>query len=663
MKKILLAVTALFMINAMFAQDMVKTTSLSNIPMVKKTITGREEAAPQNIINPITRAVSRNFVGTTYYDLQTNGSMSNKVVAHSDGTISTVWTTGSSAASRGTGYNYFNGTSWVNSSTSTDRIENTRTGWSTITSVGDAEIVAAHNGTDALVISICPQKGTNNWIYSTLEGPVVSNGSNTSTCLLWPALASNGNTIHLIACTESDAGYLYNGIQTCLVYYRGTFNPSNNTISWEAPRIVGDVTASEVSSFSGDAYSITAKGNNVAVFVANNASDAFLWKSTDNGVNFTKTMVFQHPYPGYNESTTLVVDTPYVPDGSCAVALDANGNAHVAFGITRLMNDDLTDGTYSWFPGVVGMLYWNETQQPILNTGKYSLDPDTLAAAGYTVIKRSDLNRDGGAYFGGESYDLPSYGVTCVSMPQILIDGNNVYLVFAELLDWPFLDFTNSKYFRGIFGLKSTNNGASFGDASWLSYNKDCYYVDSWDWVEDTTMTISQLLENYIYMSGESVFPAVAPELVNGKIVMTWQQDYIAGSSIKEDNVSMASSESFIYYLKMDADSIGLYNNVDEVSQGLWIDPTGINNHNISGMKMYPNPASESVNVTFSAENAENGVVSVMNLMGQTVYTSNVEVNEGYNMINIPVKQFSEGVYMVTLRTNTGISTQKLIVK
>ena len=80
-------------------------------------------------------------------------------------------------------------------------------------------------------------------------------------------------------------------------------------------------------------------------------------------------------------------------------------------------------------------------------------------------------------------------------------------------------------------------------------------------------------------------------------------------------------------------------------------------------MKMYPNPASESVNVTFSAENAENGVVSVMNLMGQTVYTSNVEVNEGYNMINIPVKQFSEGVYMVTLRTNTGISTQKLIVK
>ena len=80
-------------------------------------------------------------------------------------------------------------------------------------------------------------------------------------------------------------------------------------------------------------------------------------------------------------------------------------------------------------------------------------------------------------------------------------------------------------------------------------------------------------------------------------------------------------------------------------------------------MKMYPNPASESVNIAFSAINAENGVVSVMNLMGQTVYTNNVEVNEGYNLINVPVKNFNSGVYMVTLRTNTGISTQKLIVK
>ena len=662
MKKILLAVSAFFLINAMFAQDVATNRNMSTVPMKKTFITGREEAVPEQI-SPMVRATSRNFIGTTFYDLQTNGSMANKVVAHSDGTISVVWTTnGSTASSRGTGYNYFNGTSWINDPSSTSRIDPVRTGWGTLTCVGDAEIMAAHNGSTALVIGVCPQKGTNNWTFTTLQGPAVSDGSSTSTCLLWPSLASSGNIIHLIACTESDAGYLYNGIQTCLVYYRGTFNASNNTISWEDPRIVGNVTAAEVSSFSGDAYAIAAKNNTVAIVSAATSSDVFLWKSTDNGVNFTKSTVFQHPYPGFNEATTLVVDTPYVSDGSCAVAIDDNGKAHVSFGITRMLNDAVGDGSWSYFPGVVGMLYWNENQQPILNSTANTLEPDNIAAAGYTVIKRSDLNADGGAYWSAGDVSLPSYGVAVVSMPQIIAEGNNVYLVYTELLDWPFLDVNNSAYYRGVFATKSTDGGANFGNVSWLSYNKDCYYVDDWGWAQDTGYTISDMSE-YIYNEGENVFPVVAPKVVNGKIVMTWQTDYKAGCEIKESSVSMAGEQSNIYFLSIDANDIGVYNNTDEVSQGLWIDPYAVNNRVISGMKMYPNPASESVNITFSSEESANAVISVMNLMGQTVYTENVDIHEGYNFVNLSVNQFTSGVYMVNVKTDRGTSTQKLIVK
>ena len=185
MKKILLAVTALFLVGAVFAQDVAKTRNMNTVAMKKTFVTGREEAVPQQVM-PILRSHSHNFIGKTYYDLQTNGSMANKVVAHSDGTISAVWTTnGSTASTRGTGYNYFNGTSWINDPSSTDRIENVRTGWGTLTCVGNAEIMAAHNGTTALVIGVCPQKGTNNWTFTTLQGPEVVNGSQTSTCLLW----------------------------------------------------------------------------------------------------------------------------------------------------------------------------------------------------------------------------------------------------------------------------------------------------------------------------------------------------------------------------------------------------------------------------------------------------------------------------------------------
>ena len=669
MKKILLAVTALFIVGAVFAQSErvdVRKNAVA-VPYVKKAqLTGFEQGAePQ--IQP-SRLVGRNFIGTTFYDCQSNGSMSQRTIAHNDGTVSSIWTTcGSSSSSRGTGYNYYNGSNWINSSSSTDRIENVRTGWGTITCIGDAEIVASHNGVSALVIGICPQKGTNNWTFTTLQGPAASNGSSTSTCLLWPMLASSGNYVHLIACTESDAGYLYEGIQTCLLYYRGIFDPNTNTINWESPKIVGNVTPAEVSQFSGDSYAITAKGDNVAIVaMPSSTMDAFLWKSTDNGASFTKTIFLESAIK--NGNLTAMMDTNlYVQDGICAVALDDEGYAHIAFGAYLVVSDVDTGDSWYWYPGVGELVYWNEAiSRPILyNNNDMYMQPEILRNNGCTVIEQFNLDCDeslwGLSSWGTDAY--PSYGAGSVSFPQLVAENGNVYLIFCQVLEYPFIDATNSMYYRGVFATKSTNNGQSFGDYSWLSYNRDCYYLTSWDLFPMDSTTSYEDISSNIYNEGESVYPAVAPKLVNGKIVMSWQQDYHAGSEIKEQSVAICSNESSLMYFSMDANQIGVFNNTNEICQGLWIDSVGVSTRNISGMKMYPNPASESVNITFSAENAEAGIVSVMNLMGQIVYTNNVEVNEGYNKINLPVKNFNSGVYMVTLRTNTGISTQKLIVK
>ena len=350
MKKILLAVCALFVFGAVFAQNGrvdVRKNAVA-VPYVKKAqLTGFEEGAEPQVQPSMMRSLSRNFIGTTFYDCQTNGSMSQRIIAHNDGSISAIWTTnGATASTRGTGYNYFTGEDWVNPASSTDRIENVRTGWGTITCIGDAEIVASHNGSNALVIGICPQKGTQDWTFTTLQGPAATGASGTSTCLLWPMLASSGNYVHLLACTESDAGYLYQGIQTCLLYYRGLFDPATKTISWENPRIVGNVTPSEVSQFSGDSYAITAKGNNVAIVaMPSSTMDAFLWKSTDNGANFTKTIFLESAIKNGNLSAMLDTNL-YVQDGICAVALGDDGMAHIAFG-AYLVSSDVDTGD-SW---------------------------------------------------------------------------------------------------------------------------------------------------------------------------------------------------------------------------------------------------------------------------------------------------------------------------
>ena len=671
MKKILLAVCALFMISAVFAQNErvdIRKNAVA-VPYVKKTqLTGFEQGAePQ--VQP-SRFVGRNYIGSTFYDCQTNGSMSQRMIAHNDGTISAIWTTcGSSASTRGTGYNYNNGSYWTNGSSSTTRIENTRTGWGTITCVGDAEIVASHNGSSALVISICPQKGSQEWIYSTLQGPAITGPTGTSTALLWPMLASSGNYVHLIACTESDDGFYYNGINTCLVYYRGTFDAATNTINWENPRVVGNVTADEYSKFSGDSYAITAKGNNVAIVaMPSSTMDAFLWKSTDNGVNFTKTVFLESAIK--NGNLTAMLDTNlYVNDGICAVALDDNGMAHIAFGAYLVSSDVDTGDSWYWYPGVGELVYWNESKNPILyNNDDTYMQPDVLRANGLTVVERFNLDCDeslwGLSSWGASNF--PSYGAGSVSFPQLVAENGKVYMTFCQVLEYPFIDATNEMYYRGVFATKSNDNGQTWGDYSWLSYNKDCTYLTSWDlFPMDSTTTYNDIAD-YIYNEGESVYPAVAPKLVNGRIMMCWQQDYNAGSEIKESSAAMCQEESVIIYFAMDADSIGIFNNTNEVCQGLWIDnvsSVGVSNRAISGIKMYPNPASESVNIAFTSEEADNAAITVRNLMGQAVYTIAYGVNEGNNLVNIPVKDLANGIYMVTVQTSKGISTQKLIVK
>ena len=77
MKKILLAVTVLFMVSAVSAQvDKVNgRANAVSAPYHKVQLKGTEEVAVPHASVPMMRSLRRNFVGTTYYDCQTNGSM------------------------------------------------------------------------------------------------------------------------------------------------------------------------------------------------------------------------------------------------------------------------------------------------------------------------------------------------------------------------------------------------------------------------------------------------------------------------------------------------------------------------------------------------------------------------------------------------------------
>src|SRR5210317_867062 len=133
-----------------------------NIPMMNKSLTETMVKVnyhqPKDVANPFMNydisivdnkgmlAPMETELGETFYDLQSNASINNRLQVWDDGTMAAVWTRGLEASAfpnRGTGYNYFDGSSW--GAWPEARIQDTRCGWPSIAAWGaDGEISVAH---------------------------------------------------------------------------------------------------------------------------------------------------------------------------------------------------------------------------------------------------------------------------------------------------------------------------------------------------------------------------------------------------------------------------------------------------------------------------------------------------------------------------------------
>ena len=79
----------------------------------------------------------------------------------------------------------------------------------------------------------------------------------------------------------------------------------------------------------------------------------------------------------------------------------------------------------------------------------------------------------------------------------------------------------------------------------------------------------------------------------------------------------------------------------------------GVNDNNLEGLSIYPNPATSILNV----RNAESSTVEVYNILGQILYTKNdISIEE-----QIQVSQFTSGTYFVKITNGNAVKTIKFI--
>jgi hypothetical protein len=101
---------------------------------------------------------------------------------------------------------------------------------------------------------------------------------------------------------------------------------------------------------------------------------------------------------------------------------------------------------------------------------------------------------------------------------------------------------------------------------------------------------------------------------------------------------------------------------IDNVNLG---QPTSVvrNNRESVTMMLFPNPSSDRVNLSINLAQNEPTEITIMNSIGQTVYSlQNNDLHTGNNLITLNSENWNSGIYFVRVQTTEGFDISKLTI-
>jgi len=622
MKKLLLLSICMALISISFAQDRplvpneLRNKTLPKLKPVFEPVNQHLGAIPSSKAIDINEEVT---VGKTYFDLQTNSAMQSRLYRYDDATFGACFTYGYNHPAfddRGTGYNYFDGEDW--GPIPTQGIESDRTGWPAYAPFGEnGEIIVSHISgglQDGLLINNRPEKGTGTWTETLFQGPADHEG------IVWPRIATGGvdhTVLHVIALTRpvANGGSLYQGQDGALLYSR----TSDGGTLWEPLHMVfPEINSDFYLGFDGDTYEIQAQEDNVAILIGEAWVDLILLKSIDGGENWTKTLIWENPYPLWSGTPT---DTFYCADGSHSLAFDNSGMVHVLFGINRALSADGVN--QSWFPYVDGVGYWNETR-PVFSSDINSLNPyghpDSELQEDYSLVGwTQDVNGDGQITFVD---DIGTYQLGLTSMPQIHIDEQDMI--------WTVWSSVTETFDNGLLNYRHIWSRTALSEGSWWSPFRHVTF-------------------NIIHIFDECVWPALSATSNDSYFYMLYQTDTEPG--LAERFSQHAYIENLIQFMEIDKIQPG----VEDHSSDITITDVSQN---------IPNPFGQSTTVYVNLKKASDLKLAVMNVIGQQVLELNAgRVPAGEHKFTIDAKNLDPGIYFYCVGAGTSKITKKMIVE
>ncbi len=589
---------------------------------------------------------TKESVGKSTYDLQTNGSMQRRVLQGAGGAISCAWTfsaeqgvsSTSAFADRGTGYAHYDGTSWT--AAPTVAIENpyVRTGFGGLVLDGAGnENYICHDAV-ANQLSINKKSGTT-WARTTLT-------TSNSNAPIWPHTATSGNWMYIVA-SPSDSNIHANGIRNGYFFARSNDNGAtwiDNMIPMPLVDSVGHYRGG------GNSYAISARGNKVSVIFGDIGTDLTLVTSNDNGATWSKKIVWDWPIDHYDFASTastdwnndLIIDTLYTIDGAHSVVLDANGVTHIAFTMLRVRKDG-TSTSYNYFPLTSILCYYNtavDSIQVVDDIFDSWHDCDQTGSVNTGVSYTTTVDGDA-AYNSLGLLTQPSISIVPGSPQKVLIaytsvmdndttvdDGIHPYWFGATSLE--------GQPFRDVLVVGSSDNGGTFTFP--VNISKTAHFEEAF---------------------------VTTPEIITGsKFPVFYQGDIEPGTILQNldgfdpdfQNFMILQQVNISDIFTLGADTLSICNQVD-----VPLGTKDIVNGVIGLVNVYPNPSTDFINVSLKfITTAKTVSINMIDVAGNTVYSTQLQ-NVIEDSKKIPVASFANGLYVIKVTTDQGTVTRKFV--
>ena len=172
-------------------------------------------------------------------------------------------------------------------------------------------------------------------------------------------------------------------------------------------------------------------------------------------------------------------------------------------------------------------------------------------------------------------------------------------------------------------------------------------------WFDDKINLSDSFIHEY-----EEQYPTwAAPKAYNGAFWVAYSGDenqglYLDISDTYPNSNLGVLTENYIYAVKIVPDFLEGWG----VGEKEAVNP-------MTSTRVYPNPATDVLNIEVNASQSSEMSISVYNIMGQKVMDQNVMISTGINRPSINTSDLTSGIYFVTVKANCFENTMKFIVK